>query len=216
MGHSESATKYIKVVEDLKNTIDAYLKLFLEHYPLLVQEDTPFCPYELHKLAIKAQCQLSMLGQKAKNRLSYIGFNELFPFDNPVDWYNWKKMIKEKNIDHTIYASISIRVDSEIERIILFLSYNNWDTYNNLSDNEYLVSKKRYEKLFSQKDNDTKKNTEEKQITTREHIRIDNINVSLNTEKEAVDNLDKLHKKTSTISNIVDIVANTTKLIQLH
>ena len=97
-----STEKLLKTVADLKDTIDKYFKLFLEYYPLLVNDGTVFCPTELYEFAIKAQCQASMLGEKAKIRLNYIGFNDLFSLDNPVDWYNWKSKIIEKNIDHTI------------------------------------------------------------------------------------------------------------------
>ena len=205
-----STDDLLKIVADLKAAIDDYFKLFLENYPLLVQENNTFGCAELYKVAIKAQCLACMLGEKAKKRLNYIGFSELFSFDNPVDWSNWKSGIVEKQIDHTIYASIAIRIDAELERIMFFLENGNWDAYNNFSCTEFLVSKTKYEVFFATelKNSPLAQDKLEKNISTpEEHISIQNINVSLETEKEAINNLDKMHKKSSTISNIVNVVS---------
>ncbi len=100
-------------------------------------------------MAIEAQVLLASLGQTAVQRLNYVGFDLLFPFSNPVDWYNWKIMIKEK-ISAIQY--ISTRVATEFQRIEMHLERKIWDRYCQLSEAEFSVPKGRYSSVFSDED----------------------------------------------------------------
>lgn len=141
----------LSTLEALQVVHDKYFNLMLEHYPLILREGTSakFGPEELCYLAIEAHCYAIALGSKALDRLFHLGFDLLYPFDNPVDHFNWREKVKLEKIDHTTYASIAIRIDAELKRIRRVHSLNAFSEYEAVPTEIFLVSKQRYTLLPS-------------------------------------------------------------------
>lgn len=108
----------IESVKAFKVSYGEYFKLFLDTYPLFTWKDDNYGSNELFLKAIECQALASTFGETAKSRFDTIGFNKLFPFDNPVDWYNWEAFVKDNEVSHTIYATLAMRLDSEIQRML--------------------------------------------------------------------------------------------------
>ena len=136
--------KIHNIVDKFQSSFEQYNKLFLDNYPLFSKKEYDFGSRELNELGIQCQAYLSMLGATAKARMNFIGFQKLVAFNNEVDWYNWKIWITENKINHTLYLSISMRIDTEIKRMRVFLLEDDWEAYCSHSEEEYSVSYLRY------------------------------------------------------------------------
>ncbi|ENG7521923.1 hypothetical protein ABVD55_005160 [Vibrio harveyi] len=211
----EQLLENLRALRELENK---YFQKFNQFYPTFVskEQEGVFGPSELYEMAIEAQVLLASLGQTAVKRLNYVGFDLLFPFSNPVDWYNWKIMIKEKDISHTIYFSISTRVATEFQRIEMHLERKIWESYCQLSEAEFSVPKDRYSSVFStenshdQECDDTTSN--DQAAVNHTHININNLAYNDKTETDAVDNLDKLNKSSGIWSNVANVASTVMKL----
>lgn len=210
----EQLLENLRALRELENK---YFQKFNQFYPTFVskEQEGVFGPSELYEMVIEAQVLLASLGQTAVKRLNYVGFDLLFPFSNPVDWYNWKIMIKEKDISHTIYFSISTRVATEFQRIEMHLERKIWDSYCQLSEAEFSVPKGRYSSVFSDGDSPEKESNEatsnEKGSVNHTHININNLAYNDKTETDAVDNLDKLNKSSGIWSNVANVASTVMK-----
>jgi hypothetical protein len=137
----------------------------------------------------------------------------MYPFDNPVDWYNWKEEIRKSKVPQSIYFSISVRMASEFSRMIQHINNDAWSVYCNLSAGEFLVSKDRYLEHF------VKSPEEEKSLQNKEevshsaqvtNVSIENLHYNQQTEQKAIDSLDRLQKHSSIWSNTINVA---TKLL---
>jgi len=201
-------------LQKLKNLENEYFKVFNKCYPTFYDESkgAVFGPSELYKMAIEAEYLLACLGRTAINRMNYLGFDMLFPFNNPVDWFTWKTFIKENSIEHTVYFSISIRLATEIKRMELHLENDAWNEYCELSEHEFSVSKSRYSELFFDEGHEDKENSERSNHAQNvQNIHIGEISYNKKTEEKAVSNLDKLEKGTSIWSNIANAASTIAK-----
>ncbi len=202
--------KIAEILNEFKTLDDEYFKEFVEHYPEpdIGIEKNEFCPHELYEKAIEVQALLTMLGETATDRMKYIGFDLLYSFDNPVDWYNWKENIKKRKVPHSIYFSIAVRMESEIKRMQQYIKKNSWDTYCALSESDFLVSKERYLVHFKDENMGKEPQGLSESLTSTEgvpHVYVENFHYDSGVEGEAVSTLGRLHKKSSILSNIVNI-----------
>lgn len=192
-------------IENFKNCIDKYVTIFMQNYPTEETKKSTYAPENLLELAIEAQSILAIFGSHATKRFKYIGFFELFYFDNPVDWHAWKYKVIEKNIDFSGYASITFRIDAEIERMKVLLNKDLFQTYENLTTENYLVSKNKY---FNQAPVLEENKKTDDALLPNIHI---NIIQNDENEKKALQStveekeLDSTHKKVSIFSNSMNI-----------
>ncbi|MGL6313044.1 hypothetical protein [Vibrio sp. WXL103] len=199
------------ILDDLEECLEQYFKIFLEYYPKSWSHNDAdaFAPDELYQLSIRAHCLRAMLGSYCVDRLTYIGFDELIPFDNPIDWYNWAAFIRDNRVPREKYLSIGIRIDSELKRIRFLIEREGCDDYKNLSFGQYMVPTS----VSDQKD--TKDVVERALIVEECDEEKDKVldfgQFQLNQqslyEQEAISNLDKLHKKSSIISSWLTMIA---------
>ncbi|EZH82276.1 hypothetical protein AU05_08250 [Ectopseudomonas composti] len=197
----------LELIEKFQESFNQYHKLFLENYPLFSTKDYDFGSRELNTLGIKCQAYMTMLGKTAKARMNYIGFRQLFAFDNEVDWYSWKTWINKNRVDHTQYLSISMRIDTELKRMREFLKEDMWEVYCSLEENEFSVSYLRYEDFqpVDFKQNENLDNPGNPGSST-------NIQVILNNhpekvEKQMFSNIERIEKNTSILANIATFIA---------
>lgn len=210
---SNSLVQNLKKLREFENE---YFKLFNKFYPTFYVEskDGIFGPNELYEMAIEAEVLLTSLGPTAVKRLMYIGFDLLFPFNNPVDWFNWKTLIIEKNVSRTIYFSISTRVATEFKRIALHLENDTWDNYCELSESEFSSSKERYKELFF----DHKKDCFESSVIDPlcsqpvHQININELTYNEKVENEAINNLEQLNQRTGVWSNVANVASTIMKV----
>lgn len=138
--------KNIDILTNFKQAHDEYFKLLLSTYPtkLPITEQSRFGDPHACELATEAQACLIALGSSAQNRMLRLGFDLLYPYNNIVDQYNWRSKIISDETNFTTFASIAIRIDSEIEiikRIILMECFENYDM---ASETLFTQSKSRY------------------------------------------------------------------------
>ena len=137
----------LEILDTLESAHGEYFRLLVKTYP--TPADTApaapaFGPPELCELAIQAQAAAIALGPAAIGRLLHLGFDLLYPFDNPVDQHNWRAHVRDHAIDRTLYAAIAIRVEAEIKRMRLVFKMEGDGAYEALADDTLLVSKQRY------------------------------------------------------------------------
>jgi hypothetical protein len=139
----------LEILDALESAHGEYFRLLLKTYP--VRPGAPsapaaeFGPPELCDLAISAQAAAIALGPVAIRRFIHLGFDLLYPFDNPVDLFNWRAHVREHQVDHTLYAAIAIRIESEVKRMRLVLKMNGEREYDALDTGTLLVSAERYD-----------------------------------------------------------------------
>lgn len=84
----------IEVVDLLQAAHNDYFRMLMENYPSVSRNEAhsfaAFGPPELCELATEVHACAIALGKEARDRLFYIGLDVLYPFDNPVDLYNWR------------------------------------------------------------------------------------------------------------------------------
>ncbi|AIW17255.1 hypothetical protein VITU102760_19775 [Vibrio tubiashii] len=193
--------KLVESIKAFKEAYGDYFKLFLDTYPLLLKNKENFGCNELFLKAIECQALASTFGVVAKDRFNTIGFNQLVPFDNPVDWYNWKEFVVKNEISHTIYASLAIRLDSEIQRMLYLAENDLWKHYELLDSKQFLVSYLKYD-CFQDK-NIQVEDSESHDISA---------DSSNSDEGRAFDNLDRMQKQTSIWSNVINVISKVVSL----
>jgi len=185
---------------------DDYFRVMLKHYPSFstgkIFEE--FGPSELCDLAIQVHACAIALGASVRNRLLYLGLDLLYPFDNPVDMYNWRVRVKAEKIDHSTYASIAIRIDAELKRLRQVLAFGMDGTYDTLPEDTFLVSKQRYS-LSEAKETPREADKPLQQVSQNTHI--ETVNVHYPADAQAVSKLEKLEKETTIGSNFSNIVS---------
>jgi len=200
--------KASELIEKFQECFGQYHKLFLENYPLFSREEFDFGSRELNGLGIKCQSYITMLGPTAKARMNYIGFCQFFAFDNEVDWYSWKIWIKENKVDHTQYLSISMRIDTELKRMCVYLEEDMWETYCSLAEDEYSISYLQYEDFRPdeiEQCNDNDSNSDDSGKSTNIQVVVNNHPEK--TEEEMFSNIEHMEKKTSILANIATFIA---------
>jgi hypothetical protein len=191
---------------------DKYFSLLLEQFRL-IQNSAPFAdfgPPELCNLAIEVHACAIALGPKARERLFYLGLDLLYPFDNPVDLYNWRVHVKKENIDHTAYASIAIRIDSELKRMRRVFELGDGAAYDVIPAEAFLVSKARYKSISVPEPNGGNGgNGQSGPQSSPPRMHIDTVNIQYAADSQAVSRLEKLEKGSSigvNFSNIISVL----------
>ncbi len=138
---AEVMTK-LHILDTLQAAHNEYFNLLIKNYPTLPSEEpfADFGPPELCQLALEVQSCVIALGPTALGRFVHIGLEVLYPFDNPVDIYNWRQHVRNDRIEHTTYASIAIRIDAEIKRLRRTLELGDETAYNALTLDVFLVA----------------------------------------------------------------------------
>ena len=136
-----------------------------------------------------------MLGPTAKARMNFIGFQQLFAFNNEVDWYNWKIWINQNQIDYTQYLSISVRIELELNRMRVFLQEDAWESYCSLREGENSVSYLHY-KDFQPEEAEAQENSIDGTGSFEDQPKINH------PEKEFYSNIEHVEKQTSILANI--------------
>jgi hypothetical protein len=192
-----------QIISGLQAAHNEYFSLLMKHYPGLVHNHllADFGPPELCELAVEVQSSAIALGPTALARLNYIGLTVLYPFDNPVDLYNWRSYVQTSRIDHTTYASIAIRVDQELKRLSRVLELGGVASYETLSDQMFVVSKDRYAE-FGSKTNAA----DEASAMGGPAVHIGAVNIGNPVDAPAVGRLEELEKKTAVWSNVSNVV----------
>lgn len=186
---------------------DKYFRLLLKHYPLF-SKDGPleeFGPPELYDLAIEVHSCAIALGPKACERLCYLGLDLLYPFDNPVDHYNWRAQVKKERINHTTYASIAIRIDAELKRMRHIFSLDAEVAYAAMPTEKFLVSKERYKLIIAPEERKQENNITAPNASAST-MHIETVNVQYAADSQAVSKLEKLEKETAIGSNFSNII----------
>jgi hypothetical protein len=195
------------IIDAFQEAHDKYFRLLMEHYPL-IPKDEPFAdfgPPELCNFAIEVHSCAIALGPKARERLCYLGLDLLYPFDNPVDLYNWRVRVRKDNIDHTTYASIAIRIDSELKRMRRVFSLEADAAYEAVPTEEFLVSKARYQSITA-----SEERTDENKKSTpgaSPIMHIDKVIFKYAVDSQAVSKLERLEKKSTIGANFSSIIA---------
>ncbi|MFZ4550236.1 MAG: hypothetical protein ACOYNB_00300 [Aquabacterium sp.] len=197
----------IEVVDLLQAAHNGYFKILMENYPSANRDDThtfaAFGPPELCELATEVHACAIALGKEARDRLLYIGLDVLYPFDNPVDLYNWRSHVLAKKIDHTIYASIAIRIDGELKRLRRALELGGMQAYAGLAPDVLLVSKARY-----QSPSDVERpSTDRAQVPSVTTVNINHVSMKHPGDASAINDLEALEKKTSVWSNVSTVIS---------
>lgn len=197
----------LSILDEFQTAHDKYFRLLMEHYPLIPRDElfADFGPPELCDLAIEVHSCAIALGPKARARLCYLGLDLLYPFDNPVDLYNWRARVKKENIDHTTYASIAIRIDSELKRMRRVFSFEGEAAYEAVPTEEFLESKARYNSIVAFEEKNEGSNRPASGPAAEMHI--DTVNIRYAADSRAVSKLEKLEKETTIGSNVSNIIA---------
>jgi hypothetical protein len=191
-----------QIVDTLQAAHNEYFRLLMKNYPTFPNDSefADFGPPELCDLASEVHSCAIALGSSALARLNYVGLAVLYPFDNPVDLYNWRQYVKTSKINHTTYASIAIRIDGELKRFRRALELGGIDGYNALSPDLFLVSKDRYAQVAISGSSNPPSATPE-----ASSIHIETLNITNAVDSAAVSRLEELEKKTTVWSNISNI-----------
>lgn len=196
----------LSILDNFQAAHDKYFNLLLKHYPTIPTDEpfTEFGPPELCDLAIEVQSNAICLGPKALERLCHLGLDVLYPFDNVVDLYNWRAMVKKERVDHTIYASIAIRIDSELKRMRRIFSLAADTAYEAVSTETFLVSKARYASDSSPEENKESGSYPRSEAPAGTHIDVLNVYAA---DSQAISQLENLEKGSSIASNISNVVS---------
>lgn len=196
------------ILDALQTAHNEYFRLLLENYPLF-PKDSPFAdfgPPELCNLAIEVHSCAIALGPKARERLFHLGLDLLYPFDNPVDLFNWRVHVKKESIDHTTYASIAIRIDSELKRMRRVFELGGEAAYDALPDDAFLVSKTRYKSVGAPCE-ENGYNDQSSSAVSSPNMHIDTVNIQYAADSQAVSKLETLEKETTIGANFSSIIS---------
>lgn len=203
-----------KILDALQAAHCRYFRLFLENYPQ-ASDDTTFGDFGLPglcDLAIEVHSCAIALGLKARERLFYLGLDLLYPFDNPVDLYNWRVRVRTECIDRTTYASIGIRIDAEFGRMRRVFELGGEDAYDAVPTDVFLVSKMRY-KCMAVPDEGNSQCGQSNATGLSPGIHIDTVNIPYAADLHAVSRLERLEKETAIGANFSNIVSVLRSLI---
>lgn len=198
----------ISILDALQSAHDDYFKVFLEHYPLIPRGAgfAEFGSPKIFDLAIEVHSCVIALGPTVRERLFYLGLDLLYPFDNPIDYFNWSLLVKKEKIDHTTYASIAIRIDSELKRIRKIFQLKCEGAYEMVPADAFLVSKMRYKAIAASDGGEVGGNKpSSQQLVPSMHI--DTVNIQYPADAQAVSKLEKLEKETTIGSNVSNIIS---------
>lgn len=198
----------LSLLDALQAAHDEYFRLLLENYPL-IPKDGPFAdfgPPEICDIAIEVHSCAIALGPKARERLFYLGLDLLYPFDNPVDLFNWRVRVKKESIDHTTYASIAIRIDSELKRMRRVFELGGEAAYDAVPTNAFLVSKTRY-KSIAMPEEGNGGNNQSGPTASPQNMHIENVNIQYPADSQAVSKLETLEKETTIGANFSNIIS---------
>lgn len=197
----------IEIVDMLQTAHNGYFKMLMENYPSVRRDSEStfavFGPPELCELATEVHACAIALGKEARDRLLYVGLDVLYPFDNPVDLYNWRAHVLAKKIDHTVFASIAIRIDGELKRLRRALELGGENAYAGLAPEVLLVSKSRYQ-LPSDVEKASSDRTHMPPVTT---VNINHVSVKHPGDASAINDLEAFEKKTSVWSNVSNVIS---------
>jgi len=193
----------LQIADTLQTAHNEYFSLLMKNYPTFPNDSlyADFGPPELCDLATEVHSCAIALGSSALARLNHVGLAVLYPFDNPVDLYNWRQYVKNSRIDHTTYASIAIRIDGELKRLRRTLQLGGEAAYDSLPPDLFLVSKERYVQIAPPAPSNP---------TLREEtssIHIETLNITNAVDSAAVGRLEELEKRTTVWSNVSNIVS---------
>ena len=194
----------LELLDLFQSAHDAYFRLLMQDYPSERNEEigSDFGTPELCELATEAHACAISLGSKALQRLNFVGFSDLYAFDNPVDMYNWRVKVRKDKINHTTYASIAIRIDSELKRLRRIAEFGGEAAYEALEVDELLVSKVRYQSLAGSHE----KADSPAQGVSGSTVNIHTINMNHSTDSQAVGKLEEYEKRTTIWSNVSNII----------
>lgn len=198
----------VSIIEAFQTAHDEYFRLLLKHYPS-IPSSAPFAdfgPPELCNLAIEVHSCAIALGTTARERLVYLGLELLYPFDNPVDHFNWRASVKKESINHTTYASIAIRIDSELKRMRRVFELGGDASYDAVPSDIFLVSKTRY-KVNEVPDGGDGSDNNHNQLKSPPSMHIDTVNIQYAADSQAVSQLEKIEKGTTIGSNFSNIIS---------
>ncbi|MCO5787248.1 hypothetical protein DHB74_12855 [Pseudomonas sp. G11-1] len=114
--------------------------------------------------------------------------------------------MKKENIDHTTYASIAIRVDSELKRIRRVFELSGEATYEALPSDAFLVSKDRYKSVAASAE-ECDGDDESGQKAPQSNMHIDTVNIQYAADSQAVSKLEALEKETTIGANFSNIIS---------
>lgn len=193
----------LEILEALQAAHNEYFSLMMRNYPTNPSDGlfVDFGPPEMCELAIEVQACAIALGSSALVRLEHLGLSILYPFDNAVDLYNWRRYVKVNRIDHATYASIAIRIDSELKRLRRTLELGGGLGYEALPKELFIVSKDRYK---SNTNHDSPNPAAPPLPPT--NISIETVNISNSIDSDAINELERLEKKTTIWSNLSNII----------
>lgn len=199
----------IEIVKKFKSAHDAYFKLLVENYPTTspVTEDSRFGKPQACELATEAQACLIALGTSAQNRMIRLGFDLLYPYNNIVDQFNWRSKIISEDISFTTFASIAIRIDSELQIIEKLIAMESCEKYDAIPEILFTQSKSRYTVVTS-----PNTNTDINQPLSPPDGNPDRIKED--ADAEAVNQIKEFEQKTNILSNLAS-VATTVKTLFL-
>jgi hypothetical protein len=193
----------IDILNNFKRAHDEYFKLFLSTYPTTppITEHSGFGDPHTCELATEAHACLIALGSSAQNRMIRLGFDLLYPFNNIVDQYNWRSKIISNEISFTTFASIAIRIDSEIEIIEKIISMKHFENYEAIPETLFTQSKSRYT------------------LTTSPHVDLDidlkpptsdgsPDNIKKEADAEAINQIKKIEQKSNILSNLATVATS--------
>lgn len=192
------------IIDAFQKAHDEYFRLLMVHYPLAPNGGGDFGPPELCELAIEAQSCATALGPVARERLTYLGLDLLYSFDNPVDQFNWRAQVRRDSISHTTFTSIAIRIDSELKRVRRILQLGGAVFYDAMPPDIFLVSKNRYETIKTSDLQKSATNTSKPKKEASVHIQT--VNIQYAADDKAVNRLQEVEKKTTIGSNISNII----------
>jgi hypothetical protein len=194
----------LQVADVLQAAHDKYFGLLMKSYPTIPSDElfADFGTPELCELALEVQSCVTALGSTAMKRFIHIGLDALYPFDNPVDLYNWRQHVRNNRIDHTTYASIAIRIDSEIKRLRRTLELGDEAAYNALPPETFLVSKDRYASVATPQASPNPPPA----IPPTASVHTEMPDITNPVDSPAISKLEELEKKTTIWSNVSNII----------
>ncbi|NIR49076.1 hypothetical protein GWO43_11515 [candidate division KSB1 bacterium] len=123
----------LKRLDELTESIHEYFNEFNRLLEIKNEDKTKvsnvLASEAIIELSNKIICLVATYGKPFHDRLNYLGLYEYIPYDNPVDWYNWKLDIQEKEYPREMYWSIATRIDYELGRAKWFIERDLWESY---------------------------------------------------------------------------------------
>ncbi|WP_164840474.1 hypothetical protein [Collimonas arenae] len=110
-----------------------------------------------------------------------------------------------------MYASIAIRIDAELQRLLRTVELGGELAYDNLQANTFLVSKERYAPRNSEKKENAVESEQPKNSLLASHIGTVNFYTSNANDVAAVSGIEKMEKASAIGSNFSSIIGTLIK-----